>query len=47
MKKLSKEEMQNIDGGANPILIVSVVTGIVTFLTGILSGYTNPKKCNI
>ncbi len=46
MQKLSETEMKNIEGGASPFIIVSVVTGLITFITGILNGYSNPKKCN-
>lgn len=46
MRELEKEEMKNIDGGASATLITTVVAGIVIFITGILSGYSNPQKCN-
>ena len=46
MKRLSNEEMLNVEGGANSLLIVTVISGIVTFVTGILHGYSKPKKCN-
>lgn len=46
MKKLEKEELLLVEGGANPILIGSVVGVIVTFVVGLLHGYSNPKSCN-
>ena len=46
MRELRKQEMLKIDGGADPILITAIVTGLITFITGILSGYSNPTKCN-
>ena len=46
MKELKKEEMMGVDGGANGILITTIVSGIITFITGILYGYSNPKKCS-
>ena len=46
MKELSKNEMKKIEGGANPILITSIITTIISFIVGIVSGYSNPKKCN-
>ena len=41
MKELDVTTMKNIEGGADPILI----TGIA-FVSGILNGIANPKKCN-
>lgn len=46
MKELDKVAMKNIEGGANPILITGIVTAIVAFISGILNGVANPKKCN-
>lgn len=46
MKILDNIEMKRVDGGANGILIGTVVAVIVSFISGILSGYSNPKKCN-
>lgn len=47
MREINKNEMKNIEGGANGILITSIVTAIITFVTGILHGYSNPKECNV
>lgn len=46
MKELNKIEMQNINGGADPVLIAGIVTVVVTFISGILNGIANPKKCH-
>lgn len=46
MKKLEKEELLLVEGGANSILIGSIVGVIVTFVVGLLHGYSNPKSCN-
>lgn len=46
MKKLTKEEMLKVEGGADPVLITVVVSSLITFITGVLHGYANPKKCN-
>lgn len=46
MVELKKEEMILVDGGANPVLITSIVTAVVTFLVGAFYGYSNPKSCN-
>lgn len=43
MRELRKEEMLKIDGGADPILITAIVTGLITFITGILSGQIKLK----
>lgn len=46
MYKLNKAEMQKIEGGASPTVIVTAVAAIITFIIGTLEGYANPKKCN-
>lgn len=46
MKELNNSELMKIDGGSSTVLIVSVIAGVITFVTGILSGYSNPQKCN-
>lgn len=46
MKEIDKEEMTLVEGGANPVLIGSIVGVIVTFVVGLLHGFSNPKKCN-
>lgn len=46
MREISKEEMMKVDGGANAILITSIIGVIATFVVGVLSGYSNPQKCN-
>lgn len=43
MKELKKEEMMLIDGGANPVIIGSVIGIIVTFVVGILHGQIKLK----
>lgn len=46
MKELNNREMQNTSGGADPVLIAGIVTVVITFVSGILNGLANPKKCN-
>lgn len=46
MKEIKKEEMSLIDGGADPILVTSIIATVITFLVGVFYGYSNPKKCN-
>lgn len=43
--ELSKNEMYQVKGGV-AWETVSIVAGAVLFIIGILSGYTNPTKCN-
>lgn len=47
MYEIKREEMQKVSGGADPLIICAAITGIITFITGIFEGYSNPKKCNI
>ena len=44
--ELTNKEMQNVSGGIGPISIVSIALTAVAFIVGILSGITNPTKCN-
>lgn len=47
MREIKKEEMVRIEGGgADPILVTSIVAAIITFLVGTFHGYANPKSCN-
>lgn len=45
MIELRKEDMLNINGGANAILITTIIGTIITFIVG--TGYSNPGKCNV
>lgn len=43
---IDEKEMKNVTGGAiSAGIIAGICTGIV-YLIGVLSGYTNPDKCN-
>lgn len=46
MKELKKDEMLKVDGGASATLVASIIGIIVTFVVGVLHGYSNPKNCN-
>lgn len=47
MRELNENELLKIDGGgANPVLVTSIIGVVVTFVVGLLHGYSNPKKCN-
>ncbi len=45
--KLTTNELNHITGGGISFgLALSIVSGLV-FVAGLISGYFNPKKCNI
>lgn len=44
--ELRKEEMSQIDGGAISWGVVAGIGAGIVYLIGIISGYTNPSKCN-
>ncbi len=44
--ELSKKEMATVNGGAISWGAVSCIGGILAYLLGVLSGYTNPNRCN-
>lgn len=46
MRELREEEMFLIEGGANTIVVTSVIAAVITFFVGIFHGYANPKGCN-
>lgn len=46
MKRLSDNELIRTNGGVSGVVIASVVVGVITFVIGILSGYSNPVRCN-
>lgn len=47
MTEIKKEEMLKVNGGANAILITTIIGTVITFIVGTLKGYSNPEKCNI
>lgn len=44
--ELNETEMMKVNGGSISIELISIIGGIVTFILGTISGYTNPNKCN-
>lgn len=46
MREIKKEEMKMVEGGANGIFVGSIIGIVVTFIVGVLHGYSNPKTCN-
>ena len=45
MTTLSKDEILNLKGGALKWGVIGLVTGIITFIIGVIDGITNPKRC--
>lgn len=43
--ELNDKEMYEINGGVS-WEVISTVGGIIVYIIGIISGYTNPNKCN-
>ena len=43
--ELTKDEMYEITGGVSWQLI-GIIGAALTYIIGIFSGYTNPKRCN-
>lgn len=46
MEKISKDELQNINGGGLSLLGVAGIIAGAVFLIGVIDGYVNPKKCD-
>ena len=46
MKEISKEELQEMNGGGLSLLGVAGIVAGVVFIIGVIDGYVNPKKCN-
>ena len=43
--ELTKKELIEIDGGVN-WYIIGGIGAAITYIIGIISGYTNPSHCN-
>ena len=46
MKELTKEELKNINGGMSITAKIFLVGGIISFIIGVMDGFTRPLKCN-
>lgn len=44
--ELTNKEMYQVNGGAIHWGIVAGIGAILTYLIGVISGYTNPSKCS-
>lgn len=46
IKEISKDELQNINGGGISLLGAAGLVAGAVFLIGVIDGYVRPKKCN-
>ena len=46
MKELSNKELKNITGGAYRFGIFAAIAAGITFIIGLIDGYTRPLACN-
>lgn len=46
MKKLKKNEMKDINGGAVRFSLVLALGALASFIVGLIDGYVRPLKCN-
>lgn len=46
MIKLNKSKLRNITGGEITVWGCIAVATIVVFVSGVIKGYTHPKRCN-
>ena len=44
--ELNDKEMFNVQGGAISWGVAGLIGGVLAYLIGVLSGYTNPTRCN-
>jgi len=49
MRKLSEDESLNVVGGSisSAVGIGMIVSATIIFLSGIIEGFSNPRRCNI
>lgn len=46
MTEIKEEEMMNIKGGGISLVAIGAIYAAVTFVIGIIDGFTRPLKCN-
>lgn len=44
--QIEEKEMKSVNGGAISFGIIAGACAGIVYLIGVLSGYTNPDKCN-
>ena len=45
MINIENDELKDIRAGAIRWGIVGIIGGIITFVVGVIDGFTNPSKC--
>ena len=43
--ELTKEEMYEVNGGVSWTVLSAIAAGLI-YIIGVVSGYTNPTRCN-
>jgi hypothetical protein len=46
MIELNREELKEISGGFTTLYKILFAGGIITFIIGLIDGFTRPLKCN-
>ncbi len=46
IKNIDDKTMEKITGGASAAGIALIITAVVVFISGLISGYTNPERCD-
>ena len=46
MEKISKDELQEMNGGGISLLGVAGIIAGAVFIIGVIDGFVRPKKCN-
>lgn len=46
MTELSNKELKDINGGFTLLYKILFAGGIITFIIGLIDGFTRPLKCN-
>jgi len=46
MRKIEEKELSQIEGGGFSWGVAAVIGAAITFIIGVIEGYTNPKACN-
>lgn len=46
MKKLNNEDLKKVSGGAFNFAIVTAIIAGITFIIGVIDGYTRKLACN-
>jgi len=46
MKTINEKELEQVQGGGVSWGLFAGIAAAITFIVGIIDGYTNPTKCN-